>query len=99
MRFLSLTERIIGVPRPLDAVSTHFYTLFTFTPQPIPNAHVLAASRPHPPRGNKMVRSHYYRFRARLSAFLTSSAERPRRPLWRLGAHRPTLTHRTRIGG
>ena len=53
MRFLSLTERGIGVTGPLDAVSTHFHTLFTFTPHPIPNAHVLAVSRPHPPRGRR----------------------------------------------
>ena len=52
MRFLSLTERGIGVTGPLDAVSTHFHTLFTFTPHPIPNAHVLAVSRPHPPRAH-----------------------------------------------
>ena len=51
MRFLSLTERNIGVPGPLDAVSMHFDTPFTFTPHPIPNAHVRAVSHPHPPRG------------------------------------------------
>ena len=34
MRFLSLTERNTGVPGPLDAVSMHFDTLFTFTPHP-----------------------------------------------------------------
>ena len=52
MRFLSLTEHNIGVTGPLDAVLTHFDTLFTFrfTPHPIPNAHVQAVSPPHPSR-------------------------------------------------
>ena len=44
MRFLSLTERNIGVTGPLDAVYTNFDTLLTFTPHPNPNAHVLAAA-------------------------------------------------------
>ena len=55
MRFLSLTERNIGVAGPLDAVYTHFDTLFTFTPHPIPDAPVLAVSHPHPSRAVSSV--------------------------------------------
>ena len=60
MRFLSLTERNIGVPGPLDAVSMHFDTLFTFTPHPIPNGHVPAVSPPRTPQSQLTAIFQYY---------------------------------------
>eukprot|EP00966_Prymnesium_polylepis_P008892 205225-Prymnesium_polylepis.2 len=52
MHFLSLTVYNVGLSRPLGAVLTPFGSVHIhtqFTPHPIPNAHDLAVSGPHPP--------------------------------------------------